>query len=85
MHSTLCLMQALNGRCLPHLTFRSAQRIQEYDDLLEVIEEAGAIVSIVSEYSSEPWNVDGLAQEIVKHDHHAFIIKANVTYTIQVK
>jgi hypothetical protein len=28
MHCTLCLMQALHGFCLSHLTFRSEQRTQ---------------------------------------------------------
>jgi hypothetical protein len=36
MQSALCLMQAPQGRCRSHFTFRSAQRIHEKVALFEV-------------------------------------------------
>lgn len=54
MHSTLCLTHALHGLCLSHLTFRSAQRMQEYVGLLGMLDGEGAAVAMTSNQAAIP-------------------------------
>jgi hypothetical protein len=54
VHSILCLTHVLHGLCLSHLTFRSAQRMQEYLGLLRVLDGEEAAVAMTSNQAAVP-------------------------------